>query len=81
MLLHLTSNPLLKLLQHLLLGLQLLLQLLCLGSQGWDAGLKLLSLRTSSLQTDILSHENQPAGLMVSPAASQQWSTAKVGGA
>lgn len=48
-LLYLTLNPLLKLLQKLLLKLQLLLQLLSPASQLWDARLKLLSFRGTSL--------------------------------
>lgn len=48
-LLHLTPNPLLKLLQKLLLNLQLLLQVLGPASQLWDARLKLLSFRRASL--------------------------------
>ena len=48
-LLHLTSNPLMKLLEKLFLSLQLLLQLLRLVSQLWDAGLKLLCFRGTSL--------------------------------
>lgn len=48
-LLHLTSNSLLKLLEKLFLSLQLLLQLLCLVSQLWDAGTKLLRFRGTSL--------------------------------
>lgn len=48
-LLYLTLNPFLKLLHKLLLSVQLLLQLLGLGSQLWDACLKLLSFGCTSL--------------------------------
>ena len=51
-LLHLTPNPLLKLLQKLLLSLQLLLQLLGLVSQLWDASLKLPGFRGTSLWSE-----------------------------
>ena len=48
-LLYLTLNALLKLLQKLLLSFQLLLQFLGLASQLWDARLKLLGFRGTSL--------------------------------
>jgi len=49
-LLHFPLNPFLKLLQHLLLSLQLLFQLLGFSSQLWDSSLKLLSVCAASLQ-------------------------------
>ncbi len=49
-LLHFPPNPFLKLLQHLLLSLQLLFQLLGFSSQLWDSGFKLLSLCAASLR-------------------------------
>ena len=50
MLLRFPPDLFLKLLQHLLLSLQLLFQLLGLSSQLWDSSLKLLSVCAASLQ-------------------------------
>jgi hypothetical protein len=49
-LLHFPPDLFLKLLQHLLLSLQLLFQLLGFSSQLWDSSLKLLSVCAASLQ-------------------------------